>query len=130
MRDQPETEAQDLPVKVVLIVDDDPDIREIVLNYLQAETPYRVFAASDGFAALKIVQTIVPHLFLLDYHLGSMTGLQLIEHIRAMKEHEQTPIILMSAQMPKEASEQPGMRTLHKPFELDDLVQLLTSMLT
>jgi CheY-like chemotaxis protein len=131
MHDQSEADAPDLPAKTILIVDDDPDIREIVLNYLQAETPYQVFAAPDGFTALKIVQTVVPHLFLLDYHLGSsMTGLQLVTHLRNMKEHEQTPILLMSAQMPKEANEQPGMRTLHKPFELDHLVQLLTSMLT
>jgi CheY-like chemotaxis protein len=130
MRDQPETEAQDLPAKTILIVDDDPDTREIILDYLQAETPYQVFAAPDGFTALKIVQTVVPHLFLLDYHLGSsMTGLQLVRHLRSMKEHEQTPILLMSAQMPKEANEQPGVRTLHKPFELDDLAQLLISML-
>ena len=128
MFDRPEID--ETPAKTILIVDDDPDIREIVVQYIQAETPYQVFAAPDGFTALKIVQTIVPHLFLLDYHLGSMTGLQLVNHLRSMKEHEQTPIILMSAQMPKEASEQPGVRILHKPFELDDLALLFASILS
>ncbi|GHO63525.1 hypothetical protein KSC_024170 [Ktedonobacter sp. SOSP1-52] len=124
-----QSESDDPSAKTIPIVDDDPDIREIVVQYIQAETPYQIFAAPDGFTALKIVQTIVPHVFLLDYHLGSMTGLQLVTHLRSIKEHERTPMILMSAQMPKEVSEQPGVRILHKPFELDDLAQLFASIL-
>ena len=50
MNTQPEAPADDSLAPIVLVVDDDPETQEIIVQYLQEETPYQVFAASDGFA--------------------------------------------------------------------------------
>jgi CheY-like chemotaxis protein len=56
---------------------------------------------SDGFAALKMVWTLIPQLILLDYLLPDMDGLERLDRLRESKGMGQTPVILMSAALPQ-----------------------------
>lgn len=115
--------------KTILIIEDDADISELLLAVLQGETPYQVLLATDGFQALKIVSSIVPHLILIDYLLPHMDGLECARLLRTTKGIEQTPLILMSAYLPKNAAEWKDLLLLEKPFELDTFLQQVKHLL-
>ncbi len=84
---------------------------------------------SNGFAALKIVRAVQPDLFVLDYQLPEMDGLELIDHLRVTKGCEQTPIVLMSANPPWAEIAQRRLLSLEKPFELDAFICRIKEML-
>jgi len=65
----------------VLIVDDDPDIRDLVAYKLRHES-YVVSVAGDGEAALQLIAEQHPDLVLLDIMMPGMSGLEVLEHIR------------------------------------------------
>ena len=93
------------------------------------ETPYQVILVQDGFAALKVVRTVIPHLILLDSLLPNMDGLECVELLRSDAHIEQTLIILMSANLPQRAKERKDLLFLEKPFELDLLILQIKQIL-
>ena len=123
------------PVKTVLLVEDDVDIRDALTIFLQEATPYQVIGVPDGFAALKVVRTLIPHLILLDYLLPGMDGLECLDMLRASKGMKQTPTILMSAGLPEGVEKRRDVQArsdfifLEKPFEMDALLTLIRQIL-
>lgn len=77
----------------VLVVDDDPVIRDLVSTLLQDEG-YRVHCATTGQEALLAVRQLVPDLVVLDIDLPDMTGLVVCKKIR---KDSKIPIIMLSA---------------------------------
>jgi DNA-binding response OmpR family regulator len=118
------------PVKTVLIVEDDAAIGEALSAFLQDATAYQVIQVSDGFEALKVVRTLIPHLILLDYLLPGMDGLECLERLRESKGCEQTPVILMSATPPQNVQARTDLALLEKPFEMDALLDLIKRQMT
>ncbi len=116
--------------KSILVVEDDSGIRDILEEVLQEETIHQVFLAQDGETALNMLQTAAPNLFLLDYRLPDINGLELLDHVRRIKGYEQTPVVLMSASLSREDITMPHLRYLRKPFDLDKLLQMVEEALT
>lgn len=116
-------------VKCILIVEDDPILGELLLEALQCEAAYQGILAPSGEMALSLLQTITPALFLLDYHLPGMNGLELADRLRRREGCKQRPILLMSACLPQESSELDYLITLQKPFDLEMLLQLIAELL-
>jgi CheY-like chemotaxis protein len=129
MGNQSETDDSSPPLTTIFVVEDDADLSFVLLRFLEEEVPCRVVLATNGFEALKLVRSITPQLFLLDYHLPSMTGLELVDHLRTIPTLEQTPIILMSARMPRDGVKQRQLQAIRKPFDLNELMQLLREQL-
>src|SRR5438552_2395243 len=126
MTEQESLSEEDRPsVKTILVVEDDADIGEFLVQAVQQETPYQALLASDGFQALKMLRSIKPNLFLLDYHLPSMDGLELYDHIHATEGLEAIPTLFMSASAPVRELEQRRVYLIKKPFELTDLLDTL-----
>lgn len=115
--------------KTILIVEDDIDIGYFLAQAFREEEHYKVLFATDGFQALKMVHTVIPHVILLDYVLPRMNGLQIIEQLRASEQFQQTPIILMSANLPQDISQRDDVLILHKPFDLDVLLTKVKEIL-
>ena len=67
----------------ILLVDDEPDILEIVGYHLKKEG-YQVFKASNGKEAVSNAKIIDPHLILLDIMMPEMDGIEACEKIRAL----------------------------------------------
>jgi DNA-binding response OmpR family regulator len=123
-----EQEAVQREAKTILIVEDDADIGDILLCTFE-ETPYNVTVVSDGSQALKVVATIKPHLFLLDYYLPAMNGLQLYDQLHSIKGLEDVPTIIMSASLPENKIQWRKITYLKKPFELNDVLQMVATLL-
>ncbi len=116
-------------VKTILIVEDDEDIGGFILQAIQDETPYQPLLVHDGLQALKAVTNIKPNLFLLDYQLPGMSGLKLYDQLHALNGLEEVPAMLMSVNLPQAEMKKRNLRGLRKPFELDELLQMLTDIL-
>ena len=82
---------------MIMIVDDDPDVRELLELYLNAEG-HRTSTASDGVAALALAtrERIRPDLIIADYNLpDGMNGLQVATSLRDALHHE-VPVIILT----------------------------------
>ncbi len=77
----------------ILLVDDEPDIRLILRDYL-LHAGYEVELAADGREALRLFDGTAPDLVLLDRMLPSVTGEDVLRHIRR---RGATPVILLTA---------------------------------
>lgn len=78
---------------LVLVVEDEPEIAEILEGYLRREG-FRTERASDGRQALHLVRAAQPDLVLLDIMLPEMDGLEVLRRIRSSGH---TPVILLTA---------------------------------
>jgi two-component system, OmpR family, alkaline phosphatase synthesis response regulator PhoP len=80
----------------ILLVDDEPDILEIVGYNLKNEG-YNIFTAKNGIEAIKIAKKITPHLIILDIMMPEMDGIEACEKIRATKDLENVLITFFTA---------------------------------
>lgn len=80
----------------ILLVDDEPDIIEIVGYNLKNEG-YQIFTAQNGKEAVKTARKIVPHLIILDIMMPEMDGIDACEKIRNIKELENVLITFFTA---------------------------------
>jgi CheY-like chemotaxis protein len=110
---------------LILVIEDDENIGEIIVQVVQSETPCQAMRVTDGFQALELMQCIKPQLFLIDYRLPGMNGLELYDHLRAQAEFSRVPAILMSANAPVQELRKRDLYYLRKPFELEELLQLI-----
>ena len=77
----------------VLVVDDEPIVREVVVSYLEREG-YRTLEAADGERARQLVEEASPSLVVLDVMLPRIDGLELCRWIRSRSD---LPVILLTA---------------------------------
>ena len=80
-------------MKKILIVEDEPDIQELLCAYLK-DAGYETAAAADGVAALSLFQAQAFDLVLLDILLPKIDGFGVCELIRAQS---QVPILMLTA---------------------------------
>lgn len=80
----------------ILLVDDEPDILEIV-GYNLSQEGYQIFTASNGKEAILKAKKEVPHLIILDVMMPEMDGIEACENIRRVPELENTIITFLTA---------------------------------
>lgn len=80
----------------ILLVDDEPDILEIVGYNLKNEG-YTIFTAKNGIEAVETAKKITPHLIILDIMMPEMDGIEACEKIRATKGLENVLITFFTA---------------------------------
>lgn len=117
-----------LTIKTILVVDDDADIGESILQALRTEAPYLVVLATDGFEVLKIVGRLKLDLFVIDYQLPGMDGIELYDHLHATVGLEHVPALFMGANVPREELEKRSVSSISKPFEIEELIQTIQKL--
>ncbi|MCB0166847.1 MAG: response regulator transcription factor [Anaerolineae bacterium] len=114
----------------ILVVDDEPNIREVVELYLQREG-YEVEVAGDGATALQAIERKAPDLIVLDLMLPAINGLQIT---RILREGDYNiPIIMLTAKS-EEADRITGLELgaddyVTKPFSPKELVARVKAVL-
>jgi CheY-like chemotaxis protein len=117
-------------LKTILVVEDDSDLGEFFVQALKDETPHQAILVTDGFQALKMVRSIKPDLFVLDYQLPSMDGIELYDHLHTTEGLENVPALFMSANAPTGELEKRRVYYIKKPFELDDMFKTIENLLS
>ena len=84
----------------LLIVDDNSNNRTAI-SYWLGEENYEILHASNGISALKICETFIPDIILLDYNLPDFDGIEVCQKIRTNKALPFIPIIMMSSYTPE-----------------------------
>ena len=80
----------------IFIVEDDPDINEILEDNLQREA-FKTSTFTDGMKAYDAIIENPPDLIVLDLNLPSLSGIELCKYIRANDLTEELPIIMLTA---------------------------------
>ncbi|MBI3872553.1 MAG: sigma-54-dependent Fis family transcriptional regulator [candidate division Zixibacteria bacterium] len=110
----------------IVLVDDDPEIAQAVVNYLDPER-YRIHVVGDGAQVLSTVREANPDAIILDVHLPSMSGLDLLHLLKS--ERPRTPVIIVSGYVSTdnaiEAMKTGAFEYLAKPFRLAELERVL-----
>jgi CheY-like chemotaxis protein len=111
----------------VLVVDDDDDIRELI-EYLLAGEGFDVDVATDGLDALGRLEanTQVP-MILLDMMMPNMDGETFLRALRSRPAMAGAPVVVISGNTAarEKARELHAVACLVKPFELDELLDLV-----
>jgi CheY-like chemotaxis protein len=129
--DQPGASASDhVQIQTILLVEDDADIGEFIAQALKDETPYTILHVVDGSRALEAVASVKPDLFILDYQLPGMDGIELHDRLHEIKELEKIPTLIISANVPaRKELHQRQITLLKKPFDLNDLFRAIEKLL-
>jgi two-component system phosphate regulon response regulator PhoB len=80
----------------ILVVEDDPDIRELLV-YTLGQEGYTILQAPSSELALKMMEAAIPDLLVLDVMLPGMDGLELLRHLKSDNGLKAVPVILASA---------------------------------
>ena len=123
------SEDKDTIVKTVLVVEDDTGIGNFLVQAISQETSHHALLVADGFQALKAVASIKPSLFILDYQLPRMNGIELYDKLHTTKGLEEIPAIVISARLPKHEIEKRKIIAMSKPLELDDFLNTIEKLL-
>lgn len=111
--------------KKILIADDDPAIVDVMQMILE-DAGYRVTTTVDGETVLKMQQGL-PDLLLLDIWMSGQDGREITKILKQQDRTKHIPIIMISASkdIDKSAREAGADDFLPKPFEMDDLIQIV-----
>jgi len=88
-------EEEDNHKKIILAIDDAPAILTTIASVLSSE--YKVFKLPKPEKLEEVLEKLTPDLFLLDYLMPNMTGLELIPIIRNLDRFKTTPIIFLTS---------------------------------
>jgi putative nucleotidyltransferase with HDIG domain len=110
--------------RTILVVDDDPIVRSLVVEALRRAGDYIATEAADGFEALDILQSNLYDLVISDIHMPGMNGMDLLNRIRQI--NPVIPVIMITG-FPTVDLSVSAMKTgavdfLSKPFRIDELL--------
>jgi CheY-like chemotaxis protein len=109
----------------VLVVEDDPDLREALAELLRDEG-FAVSTAENGARALKQLEGAeLPKVIVSDLMMPEMNGWELLDHVRGSDRLRGVPVVVMTAAAePKIPHDIPVMR---KPIDIDDMTRRISS---
>jgi two-component system alkaline phosphatase synthesis response regulator PhoP len=119
-------------MKRILVVEDDPDIVELLRYNLEKED-FQVFAATDGKTGLEMVRRGTPDLLILDLMLPQLSGIDVCKEIRKNEDLESLPIIMLTARG-EETDRVLGLELgaddyVTKPFSVREMVARVKALL-
>jgi DNA-binding NtrC family response regulator len=118
-------------MKSILIVDDEPIVRESIRDWLK-DSGYDVYTAESGEEALSLVEKQEFSIIIIDVRLPGKTGIKVLSEIKQQKPQIKSIVITAypSAELAAEAMKLGAVDYLIKPINPDDLEQLIRDTLT
>jgi len=117
---------------VVLIVDDDPFIRKLILTTLEGVSSFDLHEACDGEEAVQTARREGPRLVFLDIDMPRMDGIEACRQMRAEPVMEGAKIVMLTASSEESARDRAAAagadRFLTKPFSPLDLLRLVDEL--
>ncbi len=120
--------------KVILVVDDEEDIRKL-LKRLLADKGHRVVEADRGLLALRMVKEHTPDLIILDAMLPELHGFDIARRIKGSEKYGQIPIIMVSAvyrgwRIAEDLKNNYGIEEyIEKPFRITEVLKAVQRLL-
>jgi DNA-binding response OmpR family regulator len=119
-------------MSLICIVDDDPDVRELV-EYKLVQNGHEVLSATNGQDALVLVPDAKPALLLLDVMMPGLSGFDVLSQLRANPATRALPIIMLTAKA-QDADAERGFALgandyMLKPFSPRELLNRINAQL-
>ncbi len=117
----------------ILVAEDEPDIRDLIVFILRMIGGYEVTAASNGEEAVQLALKEIPDLILTDVRMPKMSGYEACQRIKADPTTKHIPVVFLTARG-QEQEVQAGIAAggdeyLLKPFEQAQLIKKVTDIL-
>lgn len=108
---------------LVLVIEDDPLVRELLVELLTDQT-FEVHSASNGFSGLRLAESELPHLILLDLALPEVPGRQVLRELKANSKTSAIPVLITTAhpELLEAGDEALLAGVINKPFDVDTLL--------
>lgn len=117
--------------RAVLVVDDEPHIRQVLAIKLRA-AGYEVYLAEDGLKGMEIAREKHPDVIISDFRMPNMNGLEMCDQLLASPETAKIPVILLTAYEGEVLREPLGERHIHsmmnKPFSPTELLRIVAEI--
>jgi DNA-binding response OmpR family regulator len=117
----------------ILVVDDDPEIVELIVDVLTRDGRFEVKTASSGYEAGIATQQFQPDVILLDYMLPDVNGNVVCQTIRRNPEFTNIKIIIVSGVVKQDEIDQllksGAEGFVKKPFSVNELIDKITASL-
>jgi len=127
------TDALETGKRKVLVVDDDPDLVELIVSVLEEDGRFETKVANNGFEAGMMVKEYRPDLIVLDVMLPDINGKEVCVRVRGDQSLENVRIICISGMVERdkirELKEAGADDFLQKPFETDALIDRMCRLL-
>jgi DNA-binding response OmpR family regulator len=117
-----------LPDKLILLVDDEPAIRDATLFGLR-DRGFRVEAVDGAESALKAVARLKPSIIISDLVMPGTNGFELFQEVQKVREYRTIPFVFLTAvddyYAKKFGKDLGGAAYVTKPVDLDELERIL-----
>lgn len=118
--------------QTILVVEDDPNLAEMLITFLQIQG-YEVIAADWGEKALKACQTQLPNIALLDVRLPDIDGYEVAHRLRTQRRTQNVPLIFLTERNERadriRGLELGAVDYIAKPFDLHELLLRVRNVL-
>ena len=119
-------------MKKIVLVDDEEDLISYIASVLQEEG-FDVSTRLSAEEALGTITTDKPDLVITDVRMQQMDGFTMLEKMKTMKDYKNIPVIFLTAMDDilgqQQAAKIGAAAYISKPFDLDELVGLVTRVL-
>jgi two-component system chemotaxis response regulator CheY len=121
-------------LKKILIAEDSPTMRALIVSTIDALGDYETFEAANGFEALRLLPREKVDLIITDINMPDINGLELVSFIRNNENYKKTPLFIISTEG-SERDREKGLALgadayLVKPFTPDELQSLIQEYLS
>jgi len=119
--------------KKILIAEDSPTMRSLIVSALSAMGDYDIFEACNGFEALRILPREKVDLVITDINMPDINGLELLNFVKGNGQYQHIPLIIVSTEG-SEKDKEKGLSLgadayLVKPFRPEQLQELILRFL-
>ncbi|HKL48858.1 MAG TPA: response regulator [Desulfuromonadales bacterium] len=119
--------------KKILITEDSPTMRSLIVSTIQAMGDYEIIEAANGFEALRELPRSQVDLVITDINMPDINGLELVSFIKTNDQYKNTPLFIISTES-SERDRDKGMKLgadayLVKPFSPQELQKLIQRFL-
>ncbi len=114
--------------KKILVVDDEPDVREFLSSLLE-DAGYEVRTAEDGMRAMDLIKDQTPDLILLDLMMPEETGTGLYRKLHDKKDFRDIPVIVISAAAGRDVAVSKSVPVFDKPIDQEGLLAAIRGSL-
>ena len=124
-------EEREVPMKRILVVDDDKIVLKLIESYLVPEG-YDLIFAEDGLDGIMKVKNESPDLVVLDVVLPEINGYDICYQLRFNEEFEHVPIVLVTEredEIGEKIGQRVNMRYIQKPVGKDELLEKIRELI-
>ena len=117
-------------MKAILVVEDDQATRLLLRDTLSEVEGWVVTVLEDGAKALEALNSVQPHLIVLDVNMPGLDGLAVYRLLRERAGLAEVPVLFVTAAPSEPMDSMKGQhRYLAKPFDVDDLIVAAAELL-